>query len=133
MHILEKPKEGLVKKLAINLRLVLADKPRQIDAFMKLDELIVVVGETNVATRIKVLRLGYEYDLQQPQIGGLKWEGRTFDSGWWGRGTAADHTERINKLWNLLFRLNEAEKKGNGKMPVVKIMVVREKDFKPTV
>lgn len=100
---------------------------------MTLDELTIIVGETNLTTRSKALRLGYEYELEEPQIGGPKWEGRACDSGWWGRGTAAVQAERLNLVWNLLYRFHEAEKQGKGKMPVVKIMVIHEKDFKSIV
>jgi hypothetical protein len=133
IKILENQPEGQeIKNRAIWEARLLEHSDRYLAAFMKLEKLTIVVGKTTGPTRTKVLRLGFEVDLEEEVYGGPLWDGRACDSGWWGRGCTADHSERWDKLWHLMFELKELEKKEkDATMPTVRIMVLNEKDFKP--
>jgi hypothetical protein len=129
----------MVKKFAILDSLlsytfaVLRGKQRCLKAFMKLDELSIIVGETKLhPTRAKVLRLGLEENFDKKTFGGSleDWQGRSCISGWWGRGLTADREDRFRKIFDLMRLMQNAEKMDKGaKMPVVKVMVINKKDF----
>jgi len=119
------------KKFAIHERLMKWHRPRHIAAFMKLEELIIVVGTAATTTRTKVLVNGKDLDIEQRLWGGPAWEGKSFHSGWWGRGTVDDCKRRGTKIGGLMESLKaEADKTKDKKIPVVKIMVLCEKDLK---
>jgi hypothetical protein len=133
IDILESRPEGHgIKKLALSDERLLPHCDRHLAAFIKLDELTIIVGRTNLPTRTKVLRPGFELDLEQEIFGGPVWEGRSYNSGWWGRGACvADHTERAYKLLHLISELKAIEEKEEGaKMPTVQIMVMNERECK---
>jgi len=141
LDLLETKEGERIKKFAFHetmlglpLQNVYNIEKRTIAAFMNLDELIIVLDNTNKPTRTKILRPGIDVDLEKGTVRGLvsEWQGSYCMSGWWGRGKMSDLSYRWNQVGNWVVRLKEAEKNDKkAKMPIVKVMVVNQKDFKP--
>ena len=118
------------KKFAIHESLIKSHRLRRIAAFMKLEELIIVVGTATTTTRTKILVNGRDLDIKDHIWGGPAWEGKPYNSGRWGRGNADDHLRRGAKIGSLMESLKEEADKTKKKMPVVKIMVLCEKELR---
>lgn len=132
IKILENQPEGHeIKRLSIFESRLREHNDRHLAVFMRLEELTIVAGTTPLATRTKALRPGFEINFENQSYGGPFWEGRSSHSGWWGRGSAAEHHARWSRLWNLMDELKTIEKEERLTMPTVRVMVLNEKEFRP--
>lgn len=117
----------LVKRIATHENLLHTSQTHQIRAFSKLEELIIVIGSARETTRTRVLEVE----------NGFLYVAPTRRSPWrsnkWGLGGYVRQANRENQLLRLVSVLKETTDKAKTKMPVVKVMVLCDKDLKDKV